>query len=104
MNSKANRPEGEREIPLNLMKEGDVAYFANGSEGDYYEDKYCSKCVHEENCAVLHLHSIWNYQAWGGNIPCTALPESKVKFEALNTLWPREDDHNGECSMFYQRS
>lgn len=46
-----------------------MGYFSNGSEGDVYEHKYCSHCVHyhlgqwdEGCCAVWNAHMIGNYK------------------------------------------
>ena len=40
-----------------------MGYFSNGTEGEIYRDKYCSKCVHDLNndCAVLLAHLLYNY-------------------------------------------
>jgi hypothetical protein len=44
-----------------------VGYFSNGSEGDWYENKYCAKCANfidegmGQNCPILELHAIYNY-------------------------------------------
>lgn len=81
-----------------------MAYFSNGHEGDYYEEKYCRRCVHGWHdsppgapmCPVWRLHMIWNYDAVGQNA-------DETKATALNTLWPTEGVHNGPCSMFHAR-
>lgn len=69
-----------------------MGYFSNSSEGMAYEDKYCSKCVHnkaEGGCAVLFAHAMWGYGA-----------EDDVK-SILDVLIPRDDKgFNEECSMF----
>ena len=77
-----------------------MAYFPNGSDHDYYEAKYCSRCVHrgtdEVGCPVMALHFLWNYDAVGKDA-------DPIKRTALNTLWPRNKDdvHNGDCRMFH---
>ena len=73
-----------------------MAYFANGSEGDYYERKYCRRCVHWANsiCPVMDLHMEWNYEAAGKDA-------DKTKHTALNTLWPTKGGHNSKCAMFH---
>ena len=83
-----------------------MAYFSNGTEGDYYEEKYCQRCIHydfDDNkmCPILELHFRWNYDACNGNKP-DATPEVKAKYKALNTLWPQDGVHNGECAMFHE--
>jgi len=45
------------------------------------------------------LHMNWNYEACNGDKP-DATPETKAKYIALNTLWPRDGAHNGRCAMF----
>lgn len=78
-----------------------MAYFSNGSEGDYYAGKYCNRCVNgQENregfnpCSVLSLHELWNYDQHRDT------PEGQAKKEALTILWPRDGIHNGQCTMF----
>ena len=41
-----------------------MGYFSNGSEGMDYEEKFCRRCIHDEdeNCPVLGLHKEWNYE------------------------------------------
>ena len=85
-----------------------MAYFANGSEGDYYEEEWCQRCVHYGGetgvaCPVLVLHCIWNYDACNGDQP-DASPDAAVKHTALNTLWPRDGIDNGRCAMFYEKT
>jgi len=75
-----------------------MAYFANGSEGSYYESKYCCRCIHDHedeamSCPVMLLHLLWNYDAVGKD-------KDETKKLALDTLWPRDGVHNGECAMF----
>jgi len=81
-----------------------MAYFPNGSTSEYYEAKYCQRCVHfgevGEACPILELHAGWNYEACNGDKP-DAPPERAAKYLALNTLWPRDGVHNGACAMFY---
>jgi len=84
-----------------------MAYFSNGAEGDYYEEKYCRRCRHfgtsGEACPILLLHMNWNYEACNGDKP-DAKPEMEAKYMALNTLWPRDGIHNGQCAMFLKTS
>jgi len=73
-----------------------MAYFANGSESDYYTEEYCDRCVHGKYkmCPVLSLHFEWNYEAVGKGA-------DETKRYALETLWPRAaGGQNGECAMF----
>jgi hypothetical protein len=74
-----------------------MAYFANGSEGEYYKEKYCSGCVHgDKPCPVMRLHFDWNYDAVGKDADLK-------KQHALNVLWPRDGAHNGDCAMFFPK-
>ena len=74
-----------------------MAYFANGTQGQIYEDQYCARCVHSldkdankgECCPVLMLHLLWN----GDKIEDREL--------ALDLFIPREGIVNKECSMFF---
>jgi hypothetical protein len=73
-----------------------MAYFPNGSDGDYYLEKYCNKCIHGIQslpCPVMSLHLEWNYDAVGDKADLT-------KKQALDTLWPCDGVHNGDCAMF----
>ena len=80
-----------------------MAYFANGSEGGYYLEKYCQRCQNWRkrttmgiaHCPVIDLHFDWNYDAVGSNA-------DETKKHALNTLWPQTEDgiHNADCAMF----
>jgi len=84
-----------------------MAYFANNENYAYYEENYCSRCVHFKGkesfgCAVLDLHWLWNYDACNGDRQ-DATPEERAKHLALNHLWPREEVGNGQCSMFYKQ-
>ena len=73
-----------------------MAYFANGTEGQIYEDHYCARCIHSlghdankgECCPVLLLHLLWN----GDKIEDREL--------ALDLFIPREGIHNKQCEMF----
>jgi hypothetical protein len=68
-----------------------MGYFSNGTEGDLYEEEYCSKCVHVDGCAVWTAHMIHNYDE------CNK-PES-----ILHLLIPRSKggSWNDKCAMFF---
>lgn len=77
-----------------------MGYFANGSEGDWYTERYCMKCVNwrdngtgSEGCPVIDLHMLWNYDAIGKKA-------DKVKAEALSHFIPIEGIGNAQCVMF----
>lgn len=72
-----------------------MGYFSNGCEGDWYENKYCDNCIHQDagengkGCAIWLIHMLHNYGQ-----------EGEVQ-EILNTLIPRsEDGFNEQCSMY----
>ena len=67
-----------------------MGYFSNGTEGAWYEELYCEKCVHDD-CAVLGLHYAYNYS------------EANKKDSFLHELIPYKDGLNGKCNMFHQK-
>ena len=79
-----------------------MGYFANGSEGDFYEEQFCNHCFHGESdnyevCPVLEMHMLWNYDAVGKN-------KDTEKAVVLNNFIPlRGDNFNDICSMFVSR-
>lgn len=48
-----------------------MAYFSNGTEGDCYESKWCSRCVHSGKdgvqCEVMLVHHLYAYQLGGAD-------------------------------------
>jgi hypothetical protein len=72
-----------------------MGYFANGTEGMMYEEKYCDNCVHnleEYGCPCLDAHQLWNYE------------ECNNKSSILHKMIPRgEDGWNKECIFFHRR-
>jgi len=76
-----------------------MAYFANGSEGDRFQAKYCDRCIHwspEKGCPVFNAHLDYNYEE------CDSGSNAE---KILNMLIPQiENEHGsfpGECSMFH---
>lgn len=53
-----------------------------------YEDRWCARCAHHEDCAVWYLHFAHNGE--------------KDKAEMLDALIPRSEDglSNEQCRMF----
>lgn len=71
-----------------------MGYFSNGSEGESYEDRYCSRCIHVDGCAIWNLHLTHNYDQHDN-------PTVKA---ILTVLIPRDTQgRNAECSMFKER-
>jgi len=70
-----------------------MGYFANGTEGDIYAEKWCSRCVHnqpDEPCQVWMLHMLHNYE------------ECNKKDSFLHALIPRNGIENERCRMFVE--
>lgn len=77
-----------------------MGYFSNGTEGDFYEDKYCSRCVHRNGqdgssgCHVMLSHIIHAYKMCGSE---------EAGEDILNMLIPLgKDGFNEQCSMFHE--
>lgn len=70
-----------------------MGYFSNGSEGEGYEEEYCSRCEHQDGCAVWLAHMLYNYD------------ECNKENSILHLLIPRSKDHlgNERCSMFIEK-
>jgi len=76
-----------------------MAYFPNGSSGDYYQDKYCFRCLNYIDkgddrgigCPIWDAHIITSYDQ------C----KNKGVKEILEILWPtNKDGFPAECSMY----
>ena len=72
--------------------------FSNGTEGEDYQARYCSRCIHENaakgiGCPIWNLHLMSNYAE------CNK-PDSYLHF-----LIPRSanDLGNERCTMFLER-
>lgn len=35
-----------------------MGYFANGTEGEMYAEKYCIRCIHTDDCDVWDAHML----------------------------------------------
>lgn len=75
-----------------------MAYFSNGSEGMDYEERYCSRCVHQQEqvggCPIWQAHMLYNYK------------ECNKEDSILDILIPRTADGlgNEQCKMFFAKS
>ena len=70
-----------------------MAYFPNGTAGMDYEDRYCSRCIHngDDGCPVMLAHFLYNYDECNN-------PKS-----ILHLLIPRDEEgRNQECRMFVE--
>lgn len=76
----------------------DMGYFSNGIEGVGYREKWCDRCIHDNDaagiyCPVWTLHLAHNYE--GAN----------DKGHFLHSLIPQSADglSNERCTMFIDR-
>lgn len=69
-----------------------MGYFPNGTSGMMYEERYCSKCAHEDEesgCVIMLAHLIYNYD------------ECNNEKSILHLLIPRDErGDNKQCTMF----
>ena len=69
-----------------------MGYFSNGTEGELYFDKYCSRCIFDRNhdCPIWGLHLEHNYK------------EANNAHSFLHKLIPISKDGygNDECKFF----
>jgi hypothetical protein len=73
-----------------------VGYFANNTELDYYQAKYCSRCSNAEDdgwCNILDVHFLYAYKE------CNSGSNAE---HILSILIPRDknDGSNKQCMMF----
>jgi hypothetical protein len=73
-----------------------MGYFANGSEGMYWEMENCERCVHMDNkdgCPVWMAHQLYNYEQHREG--------QKKLYEVLDMLIPRSRSglENLKCKM-----
>jgi hypothetical protein len=68
--------------------------FSNGTEGDYYEQKYCSKCYWgDKACMIWYAHLEYSYE------------ECNKEKSFLDLFIPRSKDKltNEKCTMFIDK-
>ena len=67
-----------------------MGYFANGTEGMIYEDKYCDHCKRmiDGICPIWDLHQLHNYN------------ECNNKDSMLHELIPVRNTTNLKCNYF----
>ena len=79
-----------------ILEAMDMGYFSNGTEGMFYEEEYCVKCLHygdeRKGCPVWGAHLLYNYE------------RGTDAASILDILIPRFKDKcgNDKCSMFLQ--
>lgn len=82
-----------------------MAYFANGTEGIAYMERWCSRCLncgddkYEFGCAVWDLHSLFQSER------DFSQTDGGVAGRLLDALIPRTEDglNNGRCLMFREQ-
>ena len=74
-----------------------MGYFPNGTAGMDYEDRYCSRCIHNgtpdgPGCAIWLAHLLHNYK------------ECNNKKSILHLLIPRSEGglDNDQCKLFVE--
>lgn len=69
-----------------------MGYFSNGIEGADYQERYCSRCVHDKNqdCPIWTAHLMLNYQ------------ECNKPDSILHMLIPRDGVRNLPCRLFVE--
>lgn len=70
-----------------------MGYFPNGTAGEIYRDRFCSRCIHGHSCTVWLVHMLFNYEE------CNK-PES-----ILHHLIPISKQipvENEQCTMFVE--
>ncbi len=65
-----------------------MAYFANGTSADIFQQEHCQDCLFFGRCPIWDLHFMWNYDAIGRDA-------DETKAEALAHFIP--DLHS--CNM-----
>lgn len=76
-----------------------MAYFSTGEEGLSYRQKWCDRCLNQEQespigCPVMDVHLYRNYSQ------CGDTQAAKATEAILGHLIPRTEDGNQQCSMF----
>lgn len=71
-----------------------MGYFSNGTEGLDYQERYCSRCIHDINksCPVWNAHLLFNDD------------ECNNDKSVLHMLIPRNELSNGQCEMFVDKT
>ncbi len=86
-----------------------MAYFANGTDGMVYEDKWCCRCVHghdaeESMCPVWFAHQLWNYDNRADGEIATVLdamiPTREDGFPDKYNMFVSTDDVPGQTMLF----
>lgn len=77
-----------------------MGYFSNGTEGEYYLERYCFKCKNwtkrgdeqGEGCPVMDLHILNAYALCNSKSLAKKFLDALIPFNA--------ESGNGECAMY----
>ncbi len=78
-----------------------MGHFSNGSEGMAYQEKYCSRCVHDDpdmGCEIWGAHILYCGELT--NVPAIESPGSAI----LDMLIPRTGTTNKQCKLFFEKA
>lgn len=68
-----------------------MGYFSNGSEGMDYEETFCERCLHQDECPVWLAHLLYSYR------------DCNDEDSILHMLIPKLGVSNGQCRMFVDK-
>ncbi|TLX12099.1 hypothetical protein [Rhizobium sp. MHM7A] len=68
-----------------------MGYFPNGTEGMLYEEEYCDRCLHQDECPVWLAHLLYSYR------------DCNHDSSILHLLIPKLQLSNGQCLMFVDK-
>ena len=78
-----------------------MGYFSNGTDLAFYQEQYCSRCVHLPSphaiywgCPVMDAHRAYSYELCNETTPGKRI---------LDMLIPMDGVNNGPCAMFVER-
>ncbi len=85
-----------------------MAYFANGTESEIFESRWCSRCVHNVyvGCPVMVLHLVFNDdQVAAANRMDAGMPvgndASATALLMLSELIREDEGRPMQCAMFF---
>lgn len=67
-----------------------MGYFANGLEGETYQDRYCSKCKRNGDCPIWDAHQMFNYD------------DCNNDKSVLHFFIPRDEQGNNKKCCFFR--
>lgn len=82
-----------------------MAYFSNGTEGQLYEEKWCSRCVHRNGldgrtgCPVMLAHILYAYEECNSKSNAKSMLDFLIPMEEVKTEYGM-CHFPAQCSMF----